>query len=146
MGREKGKGDDGRLREYTNEVECVYLHFRRDVARADCIYLYIVLTPFIAESLRELPEGTFSRSICWDGEATLEGEKRTKVYYLAATKGNHVSPSSLGEKPYSLQVHVEDLGSIRTSTSEGMKKERVGPKWRCSTYIVPIILGEINTR
>lgn len=72
-----------------------YLHVGHDVSGAYGVHLNVMLAPFVAESLGKLSKGTFRRRVGWNGEATLEGEKRAKVDYLAASERNHVPSSCL---------------------------------------------------
>jgi hypothetical protein len=51
----------------------VHLHICRDVARTDAVNLHIVLTPFVAQCLGKLAQGTFGSGVGRNCEAALEG-------------------------------------------------------------------------
>jgi hypothetical protein len=99
-----------------------------------------------------LAQGAFGGGVRWDGETSLESEEGTEIDNFSATKGYHVLAGSLGEKPYRLEVNVNDLekrsgkeirrcGVIHDAAN--CKKERLAQMAKVDTYIIPVILGEI---
>ena len=70
-----------------------------------------MLTPFVAEGLGELTHGPFSCSIGRNGHSTLECKQGAHVDDFSPAKGHHVPSCGLRQKPYRLEIHVEDLNS-----------------------------------